>query len=302
MKTWKIILLTLLIPLQTFTKPPKMPANRQPSTPFITGDGFRSMANHVFDETDWTLQGSEIKDGDIIFVKSDKMGNFFNQVHPHINARYILITHNSAGPCPGEYAHFLEDPKIIKWFGQNQSIPGHPKFVSIPLGIANRYISPHGNRDNFMKFYGHSAQKKWSVAINFNPGTYRQERDLVYKKFIKEPYCKELYSRDHVTYLSNMSTADFVLSPRGYGLDCHRTWEAIIVGSIPIVKTSYLDELLSDLPVLIVNDWKDINPEFLEQALEKIKINASNYNIEKLELNYWFKIISTLQNESRSQS
>ena len=30
----------------------------------------------------------------------------------------------------------------------------------------------------------------------------------------------------------------FVLCPHGGGLDCHRNWEALCLGCIPIVKTS----------------------------------------------------------------
>ena len=220
-----IVIICCLVNI-TNTKPPQMLANRQPSKPFISGDGFRAMANHVFDETDYALRGSEVQNGDIVFVKSDKMGDFFSKVHPTINAPYILITHNSDAACPGEFAHYLKDPKIIRWFGQNPSISGHPQFVAIPIGIANSYVSPHGNRDNFMKLYGANPQKEWNVGINFVQSTYLHERSFVFNKFINQPYCKELYSQDHYTYLSKMSRAYFILSPRGNGLDCHRTWEA----------------------------------------------------------------------------
>ena len=35
----------------------------------------------------------------------------------------------------------------------------------------------------------------------------------------------------------------FVLSTRGNGLDCHRTWELLLLGSIVITRTSPLDPL-----------------------------------------------------------
>ena len=43
----------------------------------------------------------------------------------------------------------------------------------------------------------------------------------------------------------------FVASPRGLGLDTHRTWEALFLGSIVIVRSSSIDELFEDLPVVI---------------------------------------------------
>ena len=78
----------------------------------------------------------------------------------------------------------------------------------------------------------------------------------------------------------------FILSPQGAGLDCHRTWEAMICGLIPIVKTSSIDELFEDLPVLIVKDWSDINESWLKQQHEEITIKKEKkqYKMEKLNL------------------
>ena len=34
-----------------------------------------------------------------------------------------------------------------------------------------------------------------------------------------------------------MSLTAFTLSPRGGGLDCHRTWEALVLGSVPVLRS-----------------------------------------------------------------
>ena len=44
-------------------------------------------------------------------------------------------------------------------------------------------------------------------------------------------------------YLMTLGSHKFVLSPRGNGLDAHRTWEAMLVGAIPIVRASALNPL-----------------------------------------------------------
>jgi hypothetical protein len=56
----------------------------------------------------------------------------------------------------------------------------------------------------------------------------------------------------------------FVLSPEGVGMDCHRTWEALMLGCIPIVRRSPICELFGELPVLIVEDWADVRRDVLE--------------------------------------
>jgi hypothetical protein len=50
----------------------------------------------------------------------------------------------------------------------------------------------------------------------------------------------------------------FVMSAHGNGRDCHRTWEVLFLGCIAIVKTSSLDPLYDGLPVVIVDDWRQV--------------------------------------------
>ena len=90
----------------------------------------------------------------------------------------------------------------------------------------------------------------------------------------------------------HMTECAFVVSPFGNGYDCHRTWEALSLGCIPIVKTSGLNSLFDDLPVWIVQDWKDISLETMKAKIEEFKNRTFNY--EKLTLAYWkSKIINT---------
>ena len=88
------------------------------------------------------------------------------------------------------------------------------------------------------------------------------------------------------------------VSPHGNGLDCFRTWEAIYLGCIPIVKTSMIDDLYDNLPVLIVKDWSDITRELLEETLIWYKENVSLFCFEKLKLSYWIEKIYSYKNEN----
>ena len=77
----------------------------------------------------------------------------------------------------------------------------------------------------------------------------------------------------------------FILSPAGIGLDCHRTWEALCLGCIPIVCIPEFKIMFEDLPVLVVNKWEEITKELLQQTIELFKTKKFNY--EKLKLSYW---------------
>jgi hypothetical protein len=53
----------------------------------------------------------------------------------------------------------------------------------------------------------------------------------------------------------------FAVSPRGAGLDCHRTWEALVLRTIPIVKHSTLLPVYGGFPVAVVRDWTEVTPK-----------------------------------------
>jgi hypothetical protein len=74
----------------------------------------------------------------------------------------------------------------------------------------------------------------------------------------------------------------FVLSPKGNGMDCHRTWEALCLGCIPIVSFSY--SVFEDLPVLVA-EWDQVTQELLDKTLEEFQTRTFNY--DKLTLAYW---------------
>jgi hypothetical protein len=82
------------------------------------------------------------------------------------------------------------------------------------------------------------------------------------------------------------------VSPHGNGLDCHRTWEALALGCIPIVKSSGIDPLFDELPVWIVNQWSDVTADAMRTKIEEFR--NINFNYDKLTVGYWkSKIVST---------
>jgi hypothetical protein len=81
-----------------------------------------------------------------------------------------------------------------------------------------------------------------------------------------------------------------VVSPPGEGLDCHRTWEALCLGCIPILISTPLDDMFEGLPVLIVKSWSDVTRELLDRTVSEY--SKKEWCLDKLYLNYWLEQIS----------
>jgi len=221
---------------------------------------------------------------------------FKNRILPGLTKSVILILIES--DVIKILPDILDHPKIKKVFQWNKEI-SHDKVKCLPIGInKDRHL------ESLMKI--EPLQDKPNLIMsNFNPDTHSSRRDLANNKKLMDlcqeiPYHgpkKEYWNRSFTDGRIKISVTDekfyqemnkfkFVLSPRGAGLDCHRTWEALYLGCIPIVLSSSIDEIYQDLPVLVVQNWSELSEELLEKIWEEYK--EKEWNMEKLRLDYWF--------------
>lgn len=266
--------------------------DRTPSPPFITGDGFRNYADHVYDEDNQVFDPASVKAGEVVFLNADYMNEFFTIFHPFIEHKYILITHNSDADIPSNFSYILEDEKIIAWFGQNVSAVEHKKLIPIPIGLTNRY-NPLGDPIHIEKAIQKKYRnKKYLAYLNASLHTNYGVRSKVYQHFSNKNFCFKVEKNIPVdTFLHHISSSKFVISPRGNGLDCHRTWEALYLNAIPVVVSSKMDSVFDELPVLVVDSWEEITEEFLEESYKKIR--SKTYKNKKLYLDFWINLIDS---------
>jgi hypothetical protein len=80
----------------------------------------------------------------------------------------------------------------------------------------------------------------------------------------------------------------FLIIAYGRGLDGHRAWETLLLGSILIVKKGPLDLLYRDLPVVSVSEWGEITLEHLREWFERYGPTYDRSHIERyLLLSTW---------------
>lgn len=285
--------------------------------PFISANGFRHIADHFFDHperfriclTGKSFDPASVKDGDIIFIKGNDyyLSKFFTNIHPQIKARYALLSHNSDASVPGTYAGYLDDDKLLVWFGCNTEMPNHKKMFSIPIGsmaTLNKRIPSNSEEllgQVLIEIQNGKIQKTNLIYLNVYVKNNPVERSKVVAIFKDKKFCHKITPKPYVEYLRDMATYKFVISPHGAGLDCHRTWEALLLGCIPIVKKSCLDVLYEGLPVLIVDDWNQVTEDFLEQKYQEM--SQQKYQLDRLYIDYWIRLIrqkiETLMNQKQ---
>tara|TARA_R100000995_G_scaffold81285_1_gene53964 strand:+ start:331 stop:1179 length:849 start_codon:yes stop_codon:yes gene_type:complete len=193
---------------------------------------------------------------------------------------FTLITHNSDVNFSEQAIESVVEyfPEMINWYTTNLLAP-HPKVLPIPIGIANPKWS-HGNQDRFKKVMEENNKKDKTYYANFNISTNPEERNYCCKALgieIEEKYPDAASIKDHDDfvekthegYLRNMAQSYFTLSPDGNGKDCHKTWEAIYMRSIPIVTNSYFATTFQNLgiPIFTIDDWRDFNHLNLTEKL-----------------------------------
>jgi hypothetical protein len=242
----------------------KIVGYRPSSAPYISGDSFRTIADHIYDETK-KCRAEEVQEGSIVFLKADYINEWFEQIHPRIQTRYKLITHNGDG-CVGEHEARYIDDKIIHWFAQNNTFR-HDKITPIPIGLENSHWFMSGWTLIKMRARLRTIQKtkqgqNGRILFGFNEATNLVERSAALKALHISPQADEIKKRlGPCAYFKLLNGYSYVASPKGNGPDCHRTWEALYLGIIPITTHSTgLEYFVSlGLPIALIENWDTID-------------------------------------------
>ena len=270
---------------------------------------------------------SQCKNGSTVYVCGSAVTHFISEILPRLLFKIVLVTGDCDETCwtdffpgeqtcwtdvfPGEhlFKSFIESNKIIHWFSQNCTWD-HPKLTRIPIGLDYHTMTNHHakwgpkltpiEQENMLLSIINNTDTKlfWKRKLkcysnfHFSMKTkYGYDRIDAFKNIPGNlvDYEQTHASRERVWI--NQSKYSFVISPHGNGLDCHRTWEALVLGCIPIVKTSGLDPLYIGLPVLIVDNWSDINEQLLQTTVAEFKNKKFDY--DRLLLSYWVDMINS---------
>lgn len=239
---------------------------------FITGNKFKKNCHYYYDNNG-LVKVSEPNDEVLrIFVKIDYVHSFFKQKQTR---NYILYTHNGDYSVDDSYLRYMDDPFLLKWYGQN-IMTKHPKLFSIPIGIANENWS-HGNEKIFNEIIKENLPKNRLIYVNFDTTTNLHERNYCLEQIMKKGL-KMSERIDFKEYLKELAQSYFVVSPNGNGVDCHKTWESLYVRTIPIVTKSINIDFYRQYPIIIIDDWSNFDLNLFTIDYYNKKWSEFNYN------------------------
>uniref|UniRef100_A0A7S3K5T6 Exostosin GT47 domain-containing protein n=1 Tax=Aureoumbra lagunensis TaxID=44058 RepID=A0A7S3K5T6_9STRA len=219
---------------------------------------------------------------------------------------------------------YLQIPKLAAWFILCHSpLPDEPKIKSIadgsrwilhrklrqiPIGVSHNaahagfldaWNAPLKPRDKLLyinfRYHAHRKQAAQAVIHSFRAFGLDNEYPITHLNcsaldpLQNSPPQQNTQPACDVqrTYYSDILRSRFVLSPPGSKLDCHRHWEILMLGAIPIIlRSPPLIEMFAGLPVLFVSDWSEVTPARL--MTEAVHIySIFNYDWRPLTVTYW---------------
>ena len=214
----------------------------------------------------WVRLGTRAKKG-----KRCDLDHFVAGALPTIRRPFALVTTDGDTSVPSELDPdtvdaLLSSPWLVAWHTQNHDGTVHPKLAPIPIGLDLHTSRPEGGPRQLASLLEEIRERRPGLDqvplrvfsdLGVNPNSEERHRALAalggceHADFLASRIDQRAIWEEYARY-------PFVLSAKGIGLDCHRTWELLYLGCIVITTASSLDPLFEGLPVVIVRDWEEV--------------------------------------------
>ncbi len=245
--------------------------------------------------------------GAAIYVCTEALGSFGKDFLNRIRDPFVLVTGdsdlavNDALLAQPYVQAILVSERLIAWYAQNLACQ-RPKLHAMPIGldyhtmwerpgdwglsavspIAQEHALLDALRESpiFSQRYLH-AYCNWNLTIN------SADRQSCLNTVDKSLCLFEPMRIPRASTWMRQAEFMFVLSPEGNGMDCHRTWEALALGCIPVVRRNALADLYANLPILILEQWIDLTRERMAEHAHQV--SQRKFDFSPLFREYWVR-------------
>lgn len=294
----------------------------------LSTDGFGGVPYVMWGRPDlWRPESYGADVARVYWVRVDSLADFVQIILPRLKAPIVLVTGASDNSplryAPEASAAILASDLISHWFCGQSDFPILPaKVIPVPLGLPYPYrndvhfAKPWYNLSRHItKRYDIARYDKALAGIVKSRKPFYQRKPLAYCDFALNNTSHQRYhgeTRAEVAAIlrgtgcchfpdgpvqpmklyETYRQYAFVVSPFGRAMDCYRTWEALVMGAIPIVRRSPLEPMFEGLPVAIVDDWSEVTAARLAEWSLQFRGAWDEKTVEKrLTLDHWVKRI-----------
>ena len=274
--------------------------------------------------------------GSLVYLHPRHFAEFIRKYWMQIKEPVALLINNDDDTFPYDYynsssqfmGQFMASDKLLCIFVQNKvkTHNNNDKVYSLPIGIDYHTMM-------------------WEEQCDWGPGKRSalvQELDLldvksklltlkeckpeavtnfqhsmdspIRRKTVRQPIYEATKGVQWITWLPKQTRNEFwlslkdvafVLSPPGNGLDTHRTWETLMLGRIPIISATALNQVYKGLPVWEVENWEEfakLTRDQVQAKLDEFISKWETYEWERLTLEWWQRFMrETIKRHSSPQ-
>ena len=243
----------------------------------------------------------------------------FHLIRIFINVFNASALRGFGGNGGSSFWKIYNDPRVIHWYAENNDL-ALERFSTLPTGLTwvqnPDDFSDHPPRESILPIK--ERPLKVLVADRVRGGSpqwnLRFELITMCEWASTASWCmrpeqggfKMDEGLSHKNFLEIVTSVPFIACPHGGGIDpSPKAWEALLVGSIPIIEHSTLDNAYSKFPVMLIDSFKkDLfeRPNMTEVTLllEEWREKLAPYyeegselrkqTLERLRTDYWIGI------------
>ena len=260
---------------------------------FIDGDYYESLADlsfgDMYSSNFFQPNYSSIKncfdkfENPIFFIETHRIPYLFHELN-NFSDKCRVIAHNSDYTFGSEILPHI--PKNVEriWC-QNYNYQENDLIKSLPIGLERkRWFPEQRKQELLMEVNELDIERTELVYMNFDPKT-NPIRNSIFQSLKDKSFINDKMvgnGGNYKEYLMDLKRHKFVISPPGNGIDCHRNWEALMMGCVPIVLDSPFIKNVYGSMSLIIDNYSTLDEQSVlsfETSIDMYHINSKYTNI-----------------------
>lgn len=247
----------------------------------------------------WVRLSTGARDGKLVDLDA-----FATEALPRIEKPFVLLTTDGDLTVPSEIRpetveRILASPWLRGWYTQNCDAIDHPMIRPFPIGLdlhrPRPFGSPRKTAEELRRLAFSArpaAERPMSIYSDITVSLASPDRHRAMALLPGVPHIRSQRLRvTQRTTWRRYAKSRFVLSLKGNGYDCYRTWEALYLGAIVITLRSELDPLYEGLPVVLIDSLEELlDPRSMEKwSEEALPLTDRDEVWRRLDARRWFE-------------